>query len=490
MGVPSDFQYVSNGYIEILLSVIVVSISLAAYYQFSKDISSAQRHKYSSRTSNQNTVLQQDALTTTGHDVPDASKRDITQQYATNIHSNSTLPSGMVGGQGNTISGLHSDISSGAATVDKAEKLVADCQSSKKFTVETGSVGLSDEKSTYMMEAVISNSATFCPLMAHMNEWSEKETTTTTSAEPFITATEPNLQDLGMNQSMNGAPLATVKCTAPRSVDMECLQQLSVHGKLDKDWGVGKIDDQIQEANNDSDDGTTQAKVEVDTSAESSIHQTNNSTNHLELPHLTQTDGKINTNGSLEKLVMEAYNKEKNDKPAISSDYTEPPSLNVSPTYGNTATHRISVKAKTSPSKKTKQHVRADASSFTNTRLDATPLHPPITDNKSKQDMTRLERIDQQRQPYVALYKSRCEFWPGCTNNHCKYYHPFMECRNGNACKFGKKCIFLHSKDYLDHRSLKQVEQAKKKSKTKSNIKKTGDKLHGNQVKTLKKPIE
>ncbi|CAO3589599.1 unnamed protein product [Absidia cylindrospora] len=65
-----------------------------------------------------------------------------------------------------------------------------------------------------------------------------------------------------------------------------------------------------------------------------------------------------------------------------------------------------------------------------------------------------------------------------------------MECRNGNTCKFGKKCIFLHPKDYLDHRSLKQVDQAKKKNKTKNKIKKTGDKLHGNQVKPLKKTIE
>ncbi|CAO3594265.1 unnamed protein product [Absidia cylindrospora] len=85
--------------------------------------------------------------------------------------------------------------------------------------------------------------------------------------------------------------------------------------------------------------------------------------------------------------------------------------------------------------------------------------------NKPKQDMSRIERIGQQRQPYIPLYKSRCTFWPGCTNNHCKYYHPFIECRNGKTCEFGKKCVFLHPKDYNDYQ--KHVSR-QKKNKTKS----------------------
>ncbi|KAI8084995.1 uncharacterized protein BX664DRAFT_338291 [Halteromyces radiatus] len=98
-----------------------------------------------------------------------------------------------------------------------------------------------------------------------------------------------------------------------------------------------------------------------------------------------------------------------------------------------------------------------------NHALDSSFMIPVY--NKPKQDMSRLERIGQQLQPYIPLYKSRCEFWPGCTNNHCKYYHPYIECRNGKTCQFGKKCIFLHPNDYVDYKKMKQNGQLKKKSK-------------------------
>ncbi|KAI9304293.1 hypothetical protein BJ944DRAFT_267056 [Cunninghamella echinulata] len=75
--------------------------------------------------------------------------------------------------------------------------------------------------------------------------------------------------------------------------------------------------------------------------------------------------------------------------------------------------------------------------------------------------MTRSEIIYQQKQPYIPSYKSRCEFWPGCTNNHCKYYHPFMNCRNGKSCPFGKKCIFLHPDDCFDYQSIKKQRKIK-----------------------------
>jgi hypothetical protein len=46
--------------------------------------------------------------------------------------------------------------------------------------------------------------------------------------------------------------------------------------------------------------------------------------------------------------------------------------------------------------------------------------------NKTK---PKAEHIEQQRQTYTPTYKSRCEFWPHCTNKSCKYYHPFTDCR-------------------------------------------------------------
>ncbi|CAO3613734.1 unnamed protein product [Cunninghamella blakesleeana] len=79
--------------------------------------------------------------------------------------------------------------------------------------------------------------------------------------------------------------------------------------------------------------------------------------------------------------------------------------------------------------------------------------------HKSKSSMTRLEIIQQQKQPYIPSFKSRCEFWPGCTNNRCKYYHPFMNCRNGKSCSFGKKCIFLHPDDCFDYQQLKKKQR-------------------------------
>ncbi|ORZ24249.1 hypothetical protein BCR42DRAFT_486549 [Absidia repens] len=106
-----------------------------------------------------------------------------------------------------------------------------------------------------------------------------------------------------------------------------------------------------------------------------------------------------------------------------------------------------------------------DVVTTTSVQSTNTFSHSPTTlfsnpTNKPKQDMSRIERIGQQRQPYIPLYKSRCTFWPGCTNNHCKYYHPFIECRNGKTCEFGKKCVFLHPKDYNDYQ--KHVSRQKK----------------------------
>ena len=46
-----------------------------------------------------------------------------------------------------------------------------------------------------------------------------------------------------------------------------------------------------------------------------------------------------------------------------------------------------------------------------------------------KQRLSRLERIEQQRQTTAPKMKSRCQYWPACTNKNCKYSHPSKPCR-------------------------------------------------------------
>ncbi|KAG0230285.1 hypothetical protein BGX31_005897 [Mortierella sp. GBA43] len=46
-----------------------------------------------------------------------------------------------------------------------------------------------------------------------------------------------------------------------------------------------------------------------------------------------------------------------------------------------------------------------------------------------------------------AKMKSRCRFWPNCTNKACKFTHPSLPCRDPDNCSFGDRCIFIHPKD-------------------------------------------
>ncbi|KAI9311780.1 hypothetical protein BX666DRAFT_1992337 [Dichotomocladium elegans] len=61
--------------------------------------------------------------------------------------------------------------------------------------------------------------------------------------------------------------------------------------------------------------------------------------------------------------------------------------------------------------------------------------------------MTREELIQDQRQSHNASFKSRCKFWPNCSNRNCKYKHPVKECRVGDDCQFGDRCMFIHPSD-------------------------------------------
>ncbi|KAI9248942.1 hypothetical protein EDC94DRAFT_624462 [Helicostylum pulchrum] len=64
--------------------------------------------------------------------------------------------------------------------------------------------------------------------------------------------------------------------------------------------------------------------------------------------------------------------------------------------------------------------------------------------------LTRPELIQQQRQNYTPHAKARCSHWPCCTNKNCKFWHPFRDCREGETCPFGNKCMFIHPSDYLE----------------------------------------
>ncbi|KAF9351502.1 hypothetical protein BGX26_010504 [Mortierella sp. AD094] len=60
----------------------------------------------------------------------------------------------------------------------------------------------------------------------------------------------------------------------------------------------------------------------------------------------------------------------------------------------------------------------------------------------------------------VIKLKSRCHYWPNCTNKACKYTHPSQPCRDGDNCRFGDRCIFIHPKDQTTPRSKKGPKQS------------------------------
>ncbi|KAI9259365.1 hypothetical protein BY458DRAFT_588442 [Sporodiniella umbellata] len=74
----------------------------------------------------------------------------------------------------------------------------------------------------------------------------------------------------------------------------------------------------------------------------------------------------------------------------------------------------------------------------------------------SKKTLTRIQLIEQQRQTHTPSVSARCNHWPRCTNKHCKYWHPFKMCRVGDACYYGKKCMFVHPSDYMEEKKSKE----------------------------------
>ncbi|KAI8094898.1 uncharacterized protein B0P05DRAFT_523871, partial [Gilbertella persicaria] len=65
----------------------------------------------------------------------------------------------------------------------------------------------------------------------------------------------------------------------------------------------------------------------------------------------------------------------------------------------------------------------------------------------TKKYLTREQLIEQQRQHHIPKSKARCSHWPHCTNNNCKFFHPYRACRAGDDCMFGDRCMFVHPND-------------------------------------------
>lgn len=55
--------------------------------------------------------------------------------------------------------------------------------------------------------------------------------------------------------------------------------------------------------------------------------------------------------------------------------------------------------------------------------------HQQPTKKPTKKFLTREQLIEQQRQHHMPRSKARCSHWPHCTNNNCKFFHPYRACR-------------------------------------------------------------
>lgn len=77
----------------------------------------------------------------------------------------------------------------------------------------------------------------------------------------------------------------------------------------------------------------------------------------------------------------------------------------------------------------------------------------------TKKRLSRAELIEQQRQNHTPHAKARCSHWPRCTNKNCKFWHPIRDCREGETCPFGNKCMFIHPSDYIEPPRVRKAHQ-------------------------------
>ncbi|KAF9107425.1 hypothetical protein BGX27_008762 [Mortierella sp. AM989] len=88
-------------------------------------------------------------------------------------------------------------------------------------------------------------------------------------------------------------------------------------------------------------------------------------------------------------------------------------------------------------------------SNFLATPMQDTSYHWTLNSTASlSQSQSELQLNDaaQQENGRVKM-KSRCRFWPNCTNKACKFTHPSLPCRDPDNCSFGDRCNFIHPKD-------------------------------------------
>ncbi|KAF9428414.1 hypothetical protein BGZ94_002473 [Podila epigama] len=83
--------------------------------------------------------------------------------------------------------------------------------------------------------------------------------------------------------------------------------------------------------------------------------------------------------------------------------------------------------------------LNAEAPEFTPTWWSAPRYTPAPIARPRNTTTTRSEE--------PAKLKSRCRFWPKCTNKSCKFVHPTITCRDPANCSFGERCIFIHPSD-------------------------------------------
>ncbi|KAF9300318.1 hypothetical protein BGZ74_008025 [Mortierella antarctica] len=88
-----------------------------------------------------------------------------------------------------------------------------------------------------------------------------------------------------------------------------------------------------------------------------------------------------------------------------------------------------------------------------------TPRYVPAPIARPRNPTTRSEE--------PAKMKSRCRFWPKCTNKSCKFVHPTVYCRDPANCTFGERCVFIHPSDVV--RMHETQENGKKNQRRNAN---------------------
>lgn len=69
------------------------------------------------------------------------------------------------------------------------------------------------------------------------------------------------------------------------------------------------------------------------------------------------------------------------------------------------------------------------SSSLTASAPEFVPKSHQQPKKPTKKFLTREQLIEQQRQHHMPRSKARCSHWPHCTNNNCKFFHPYRACR-------------------------------------------------------------